>query len=743
MWLLLNAANQWLRTHLAWSNSRQSWIERVSLLILLLGTAALIWRPPVAPEKTIALWAVLLTAAAFMLRRGWLRLFGPVLFYDMVRVGRRSRYILFRALYVAALLLLLWWVYMMWDLEHRYSGAMPIQRMAEFAESLFFTFMIVQLVLAVVLTPGYVAGAIAEEKDRQTLEYLLATDLRNREIVLSKLVARLANLLLIVLAGLPVLSFVQFFGGVDPDLLLAGFAATGLIMASLAGVSILCSVHARKPRDAIITTYLIVVAYHGLSFLSLVLLNRIIADVVTGLILGVVVGAAPYVMPVDAFNVELATSAVLSLAQADFHPLKSAVDLLNSGNLFLALYELHEAMNTAQTMHGALAGVLTSFALFHGGVAVGCSAWAVMRLRRVALKEAASKAAAPTLAARLFGRPQVGDQPMLWKEIFAEPGLRFNWMGRIAVLFLVFLSFVPVVFIAVFAFERHSGYRSQREDLAQSMNIYVFTVGTLVGCLLLLAVAVRAAGALSNERDKHTIDELLTTPLESGEILFAKWAGSVLSVRWAWAWLVAIWWLGVVSGGLQPGTLPLLAAAWLVYAGTFAAVGLWFSLVSRTTLRATLWTLLTTLMMAVGHWVVSSMCCFVPLAMLSTGPGRDLEYVMKFQFGQTPPLVLGLIAFAGQEHHHVREWEEVLELLGFSVLGLGTWAVAGLALGALINYRFQEMTLRGDARHPEARRMTATMDWPPPPGPETAPAATEPFAATDEHIIRSPEPEGP
>ena len=32
------------------------------------------------------------------------------------------------------------------------------------------------------LTPAYVAGAISEEKDRKTLEFLLATDLRNREI---------------------------------------------------------------------------------------------------------------------------------------------------------------------------------------------------------------------------------------------------------------------------------------------------------------------------------------------------------------------------------------------------------------------------------------------------------------------------------------------------------------------------------------------------------------------------------
>ena len=80
-----------------------------------------------------------------------------------------------------------------------------------------------------------VAGSIAEEKDRKTLEFLLATDLRNREIILSKLGARLANLLLFILTGLPILSILQFLGGVDPNLVLAGFAATFLTMAGLGG----------------------------------------------------------------------------------------------------------------------------------------------------------------------------------------------------------------------------------------------------------------------------------------------------------------------------------------------------------------------------------------------------------------------------------------------------------------------------------------------------------------------------
>src|SRR5262249_49386495 len=122
------------------------------------------------------------------------------------------------------------------------------------------------------LTPAYTAGAIAEEKDRKTLEFLLATDLRNREIVLSKLTARYANLTLLLLTALPILSIMQFMGGVDPNLLLVTFAALALTMASLAGFAILSSTLARKARDAIALTYLGAIGYVVLSGVSWLLL---------------------------------------------------------------------------------------------------------------------------------------------------------------------------------------------------------------------------------------------------------------------------------------------------------------------------------------------------------------------------------------------------------------------------------------------------------------------------------------
>src|SRR5260370_32431578 len=116
-----------------------------------------------------------------------------------------------------------WWV-----LDPKHTLAMPAPQAAEVIRSFFNYFVIAQIMLVSLLTPGYAAGALAEEKDRRTLEAVLATDLRNREIVLSKLVVRLANLTLMLLTGEPILGLLQFLGGIDPDLLVAGHASSGL-----------------------------------------------------------------------------------------------------------------------------------------------------------------------------------------------------------------------------------------------------------------------------------------------------------------------------------------------------------------------------------------------------------------------------------------------------------------------------------------------------------------------------------
>lgn len=186
-------------------------------------------------------------------------------------------------------------------------------------------------------------------------------------------------------------------------------------------------------------------------------------------------------------------------------------------------------------------------------------------------------------------RPPVGDLPVLWKELIVDGSLRMNWAGWIAVLLLVLLTLGIGVWIVLYFFwEQFFNGNAFRggPGLFDMMNVWVRIAATGVACLTLLGVAVRASTTIRSEIDKDTFDALVTTPLPSNAILLGKFVGSLFSVRLGWFWLGAILGLGVLTGGLHMLALPLFLGAWTVYAIIFAMIGLWFSMVSRTSMRA-------------------------------------------------------------------------------------------------------------------------------------------------------------
>jgi ABC-type transport system involved in multi-copper enzyme maturation permease subunit len=607
--------------------------ESLGAVSLLVFAATLVLTSKRVPlSYQLGLWGVWIVVLAFLFRGGWIRLFGPVLFYDLVRTGRRTRNILLRCFYALALLLMLYTVYS----EHAanvenllrngnrvyYSSAGPFEsavslqqlmakEMAKFAESFFIMFMEVQFIGVFLLTPAFAAGAIAEEKDRRTLEFLLATDLDNREIILGKLVSRLLSLVLLVLTGLPILSLVQFFGGVDPDLVLSGFAATGLTMLSLAGVSILASVYTKKPRDAIVLTYLIVVAYLGLSALGRLLIS----------------------------TPRLAAS---SVGVSFFDDL---LEWFSAGNLFVMVSKLRAAQAKGLLLEQVLPGLIGKYALLHALLAVFTVSWAVVRMRAVAMTESIQRTRKRRQSWWKL-RPPVRGKPMLWKEINLESGLGFNRLGRIVVALIMLASFLPAIWIGYHYFFDSNPVKQPWIKVEEAVNQWVRSVGTVVASLVLLGIGIRASGAVSGERDRQTLDSLLTSPLTTKEILFAKWLGSIFSVRWAILWLGIIWTLGALTGGLDRTCLPWLIVAWCVYAGFMAALGLFFSTVHSTTQRASIWMLTVTGLVFGGHWVFSYFFCMLLPSSVFLVSGSPVVWIGDIQtFGMTPPVAMSWLAF--------------------------------------------------------------------------------------------------
>jgi ABC-type transport system involved in multi-copper enzyme maturation permease subunit len=665
-----------MRHNLTWSNSRQAWQERLSGVALLAVSvfvyAVVDWFPLV---WQVLVWCGIALAWAILLRRGWMKLFGPVLFYDLVRTARRSRYVLLRLVYALILFCSLFAVWLSYY-ESAPSNNIPANEMTKLAGTFFFVLLSVQFLAVGLLTPAYTAGAVAEEKERKTLEFLLATDLRNREIVLSKQLSRFANLTLLVCTGLPILSLTQLFGGIDPELVLAGFAATALTMASLTSVAIVLSVYAKRSRDAIVLTYLTGVAYLGVSAFTMFAL----------------------LMPtVPGYN-------LLAWVGGSFS-VSDLVEVLNSGNLVVAWFKMIFAFERGTSLGAVVPDLLRNYAIFHGLVTVTCTTWAVLRLRIVALTQTYGKAQKRTQARRwwVWARPRVGLRPMIWKEVHAERGLSLNLFGRLIMLLLIIVTFIPPAWILVeMILETLDGDHSWERWFAEAMNAWVRVAGAVVACLGLLGVAVRASGSISGERDRQTLESLLTSPLGSTEILFAKWWGSLVSVRWVWLWLGLIWGIGTVVGGMDVLALPLLPVAWFIYAAFLAVLGLWFSLTCRTTMRANVWTLIAIAALSFGHWLPWFFCC-LPLR-AGVGPDSVMQHIAYFQlYGFTPPVTLGWLAFHAEEFQVRNQWNDPVEYLMDAIVGLFCWIVGAWVLWIITSRRFRVVA----GRLPYIRRRPA------------------------------------
>lgn len=645
---------------LGWSNSWESWRERifgfsfmtVALLLVYLTAAHLgFW-------TATTCWLVYACVLGFASLQGWVKLFGPVLLYDMIRTARLARYSIIRMVYGAFLFCILLYMALLPYISREFGNNREMLRPRDIAvltEGFFLTFMFVQLVLVILLTPAYVAGAIADEKDKKTIDYLLATDLDNREIVLSKLVSRLLNITLLLLTGLPILSILQLLGGIDTELMISGFAILGLTMLGLASLGILLSTLFKKPRDAISLTYLLLVAYSAVGIFVYILSNMRLRWMLTPIWFG-----------------------------ANPPTLIDAAGWINAGNPLMVVVDVFQAISGAggRRLAAELPGILTRYAWAHLTMSTICIVWSVLRVRAIALKQSSAGTTATVgLWARF--RPAPGMFPMLWKEVIVESRVKFNWLVWLAYFVLFALTIGTAIWIIGYFFMYWEQHGAQWRDLNEAMNIWFRVCGTGVGCLSLLMLAVRGATTITSERERDTFDALITSPLSAEGILFAKVVGNLVSLKPAWIWFGIMLLLALVTGGLHPVAVPIILTAWFGYAIVCTMIGMVFSVFCQSSIWSSLFSVLTTLILGGGHWIITS-CCIMPIfgifamaigrnQQMTTFIGNIMEYGYKFLAGVTPPFVFAFCSFSWEELDRAFERQWYLELTGFSILGIFLW----------------------------------------------------------------------
>lgn len=103
--------------------------------------------------------------------------------------------------------------------------------------------------------PGIVSGAIAGERQSQTLVPLQVTLLKPFSIVTGKIAAAVAFVLLLVVATIPVLAIGYLIGGVSVHEVVRGILGVTAVTILYASVAVLCSALSRTVQVAAVLSY--------------------------------------------------------------------------------------------------------------------------------------------------------------------------------------------------------------------------------------------------------------------------------------------------------------------------------------------------------------------------------------------------------------------------------------------------------------------------------------------------------
>lgn len=622
--------------------------------------------------------SLVIIGSLFLLLRRWLgTLVGPMFFYDVVRIARRGRSFLLRCVYVLLLLAGFCQAYGSHFHGDPWRGAfsprsfVPLRDLARFNHTFVLTFLIAQAAAVLVLTPVYLASAIAEEKERQTLALLFTTHLRDYEIILGKLFARLAHLGQLLLAGLPIFLLLSVAAGNEVIVLTAAtLVVTAMTLLSLGSVSILCSVSCRHVLTATVSSFGCLLAFQIACFTCCPgPLMSVSSPIAFPLVLNERLDDP--VLPVPALRRPTAPGIVPTTPVS----VKSSILPITTDTVI---------------------NMTISYVVLHGAVSLICIALAIRRLRPLGLASLspASGPIRPRLVpiSNVFAAPDEialppvveepkrrwlppvdGRHPLLWKEMFLHPPSRIA-LGHEVLLSVwvvaagLALLFLPLILAASESFNWQPFLR-----LANGLLRVLVIVLTGAWCI---GVGMRTAGSFSRERDRRTLAMLLMIPADRQVILHAKWWGGILRLRmFAWA-LLGLWLLGLLTTTLHPLGALLLAGSCAVFVAFFASLGVWLSQACRNTRAAHLCMALMLLMLFGASWL--------PL-MDPAAPGEltaeaDDKFGQLYQVGLNPMISWWLAAFSWREWHEAIQSHDGLFWPRLRAILHGTAVLGGLAV---------------------------------------------------------------
>ena len=434
-----------------------------------------------------------------------IRGFAGPLFDKELRVSSRRRRVY--ALRFAYVVLLSFYITMIWIPHVRFGGELAAQRarMAMAAKQItrgivWFQFIAVQLVAVVTMST-----AISEEVYGRTLAVLMTTPLSSLQVVASKLLSRLAQIVLLIAMSLPLLAIVRVLGGIPWDYLILSLSITVAAVVFVSAISLFFSVLCRRGYVAVIVSFVCVGSLFAfLPFVSLIVTEGHVDDQE---LLQMLSYLNPFVL------LEACTEYMISPGRSAKVPLLSLIScmtmlLVSAGFLLASSAYLVRLVALRRAM----------------GQATGLT-----RLHRSALTD---NRAGGLLRRHSRGIRRVVGPPMIWKELVCALSRRQKLAVALAIGIEILLVFVAYTFPPIMAVV---GY-----EATHMLYIWVFLT---LGVLFTLSVS---ATMISSERESRTWPVLLVTPLTDRDILLGKVVGVLRRCGpvWLplWAYVAAFSW---------------------------------------------------------------------------------------------------------------------------------------------------------------------------------------------------------
>ncbi len=437
-----------------------------------------------------------------------------------------------------------------------------------------------ELAMVILIAPAFTSTSITIERDRKTLESLLATPMSPLSIALGKMAGSLTFLVLLVLSGVPVLATLLLLGGVEAKEILAVSAVLLLSAVHLGAIGLLVSVLSSRSYRAIILTYcLLLVVVFGMAGPAWPISGTLIRR--GGPVAAGIMHVLASMSPLEAMLSILTPQGPYAIGAKDwpaYWQLYIPLSILTTVVVAMVLLRgLNRALIPARPREG--------LKVVERGHLTGRSVLYLFFFD-------------PRKRKRNIGWWQ---NPVLIKECRSRRTLQPHWLARAtAVCLMISILLMVLVSVSVQAFVQEG--TSMVESIATA-------IGVLMVVLIVLVGPAMTSGAVCSDRETGLWDLMRSTPLPAWRIVSGKFQASLiplvlLIIGTAPSLIILL----VFQRALMPSVLRILQVVGMT--GLFVTVlGMFFSSACSKTSTATVWT----------YGVVSAMSLLTMLALRGGG----------------------------------------------------------------------------------------------------------------------------